>query len=368
MPTIELLAPAGMLVALTAVAPLAAIGVVVLNGRRAAASLSLPRAPLRSHAATAAAAAVACILLGVAAARPVLVANDDRRVRSSSEVFFVVDVSRSMAATAAPGSPTRLIRAREAALALRREIDEVPAGVAGLTDRVLPYVFPTVDEGVFAAALRSSVALESPPPQGVDTVVSTFEPLAALARDGYFAPGAVQRTCVLLTDGEFRAAATSAVAAALRGRRGCRLLAVRFGAPGERVFRPDGRPEANYLPDPAAAAKLERLAAAAGGIAVDERRLDATAAALREAAAAAPTGRAGRERKRRALAPAAAGTALALVLALVVLDATRRFRRETLVYDGDRVDAGQADNNPSPGRDGAARAGRAHSPDVRGSG
>ena len=80
----------------------------------------------------------------------------------------------------------------------------MPAGISGLTDRVLPYLFPTVDEGVFAATLEQSVAAEAPPPQDVATVATTFATLPSLVRDGFFSRRAKRRTCVLVTDGETR--------------------------------------------------------------------------------------------------------------------------------------------------------------------
>ena len=52
-----------------------------------------------------------------------------------------------MAASATPNSPTRLERAVAAAVKLRASIPDVPAGVATLTDRVLPDLFPVPDIG-----------------------------------------------------------------------------------------------------------------------------------------------------------------------------------------------------------------------------
>ena len=66
-----------------------------------------------------------------------------------------------MRASSAPGEPTRLVRARAAVMRVRRTVPDVPAGLAGLTDRVLPYLFPTVDAAGFAETLRLSVAVES---------------------------------------------------------------------------------------------------------------------------------------------------------------------------------------------------------------
>jgi hypothetical protein len=215
---------------------------------------------------------------------------------------------------------------------LRAAVPDVPAGVSGLTDRVLPYAFPTLNGSTFEDTVRRSVVVEAPPPQQVDTVATSFDALAALPRAGFFAPGARDRTCVLVTDGESRPFSAAAVGRALRGPRGCRLVAVRIGGPDERVFRRGGRPEGLYRPDVTAEDKVERLAAAAGGSAYDEARLDEAAQAVRTAADRGPTSRAGTTVSARPLAPYLAALALALVLLIVVLRlATATLRKETRV-------------------------------------
>jgi hypothetical protein len=243
--------------------------------------------------------------------------------------MFVVDVSRSMAAARGITSPSRLARARAAVVRLRASAPDVPSGLAGLTDRVLPYLFPTASTAAFDGTLRHSVTLESPPPQQVSTNATNFAALAALARDGFFDRSAKTRTCVLVTDGETRSYATEDVARALDGPRGCRLLVVRVGGGNEDVFGADGSPEAGYAPDPAAAAKARQLAEASGGRAFDERSLDAAGAALRAAAAVGPVRREPASATTRALAPYAA--ALAFVLTVVLLGLRLRRPRLRLI-------------------------------------
>ena len=78
------------------------------------------------------------------------------RSRTESQVFFVVDVSRSMAAAASPsgrraagaGPRRRRPAPRRRARRARR--------LAGLTDRVLPYLFPTLDEQAFSTRRRAA--------------------------------------------------------------------------------------------------------------------------------------------------------------------------------------------------------------------
>ena len=154
-----------------------------------------------------------------------------------------------MLASESPEAPTRLERARGAALELRAAIPQVPAGLAGFTDRALPYLFPTLDPRPFASTLREAVAIESPPPQQVARVATNFDALASLGTNGFFPPGLERRVCVVLTDGE---SAPFARAGA------CRLVVVQLWGSGERIYR-DGRPEAQYRPDAAAPALAARL-------------------------------------------------------------------------------------------------------------
>ena len=98
------------------------------------------------------------VLVGVAAAQPVVTSARTVPQRSDAEVFIVLDTSRSMLASSSSGEPSRFERAREDALALQAELPGVPIGIASLTDRVLPHLFPTVDQRVFRETMREAVA------------------------------------------------------------------------------------------------------------------------------------------------------------------------------------------------------------------
>ena len=67
------------------------------------------------------------LLLALAAAQPALSNTKAQRVRTDAEVLFVVDISRSMAASSSRGGSRRLDRARSAVLRLRASIPSVPA-------------------------------------------------------------------------------------------------------------------------------------------------------------------------------------------------------------------------------------------------
>lgn len=325
--------PAGAALCGLALVPLCVLALALRRNRQVARALGLDPAGPRAALPAALAAAGVCALLGLAVAQPVLLTTRERSVRTASEVMFVIDVSRSMAAAGSEGATPRLERARTAVRRLRSAVPEVPAGISGLTDRVLPFLFATPDAEVFAETLRRSVALEAPPPQEVATVATSFAALLALPRDGFFSRSAKRRTCVVVTDGESVPFSAVGVGGPLRGSRGCRTVVVHVWSPGERVFRPDGTPEANYSPAADARSNVDRLAAAAGGSSFAEDELDAAAGALRSAAVTGPEARSTEVPAQRALAPWLAGLALLLAGGLAVARlATRGWQNETPVY------------------------------------
>jgi hypothetical protein len=352
--SLTLVSPWALALCLLAAAPGAIAIAVERRQARVCATLGLaPPRPRRTRWAGGSA-AVACIALGVAAAQPVLAGEVTRRSRTASEIVFVVDVSRSMLASPAAGAPTRLDRAREAVRSLRVSVPDVPAGVSGLTDRVLPYLFPSLDLAAFAATVDRSVLPESPPPDRAATVATSFAGLGALASDGFFSRGARTRTCVLVTDGETRtddgAADTgspvtifggsggaddpAAGAAALAGPRGCSLMVLAVGGSNDRIRHDDGRVEAAFRPEPTAAATLRRLADDAGGRLFSAGSTAAAARALRAATDAGPTRNVGVRATSRPLAGLfAALGAIAALAALAASTGVRAVGRPSRVYD-----------------------------------
>jgi hypothetical protein len=320
------LTPLGALVALAALLPLGALAVTAHRADRVARLLRLEPAGTRSLVLPAVLVGLVFVSLGVAAAQPALRTTHRQDVRTQSQIFFVVDVSRSMAASPTLTGRTRLARARSVVTQLRASVPDVPSGLAGLTDRVLPYLFPTANTFTFGETLQRSVLIESPPPQQVSTNATSFAALATLANDNFFQRSAQRRTCVVVSDAETRSYPTETVAQALDGPRGCRLLVVRVGSAADRVFGVDGTPEAGYAPDPAAAANAQQLAQAAGGQAFDEGSLGAAVSALRTAAEVGPVKLEPARASTQALSPYAAGLALLLVMALLLV----RLRRISL--------------------------------------
>jgi hypothetical protein len=313
------LTPLAALVALAALLPIAAA--LLGRGRVGAVRRTLGLRPpaVRSGFLAPGLAAAGIALLGVAAAQPVLQRQASDRVRKDVQALFVIDTSRSMAASATPTSPTRLDRAVEAAVRLRASIAEVPSGIATLTDRVLPDLLPVTDAASFDGVARRAVAIESPPPRNQSIRATTYAALADIASGNYFEPAATRRIVVLLTDGESSPVDGARLAGALESAKGYRFVALRVWGGNEAVYGSDGKPEAAYRPDPSGLAVLEGLAAALGGQAFPENRVDAASTTLRSLAGEGPTVRAkGVSQSRTALAPFIVAAALLLLLLSVV--------------------------------------------------
>ena len=308
------------LVALAALLPLAAAFASRARAEAVRRRLRLP-APERTTELRPLLAAAAVALLGLAAAQPALTRASHPRSRTDVQAVFVLDTSRSMAASSSPASPTRLDRAAAAAIALRNAIPDVPAGVLTLTDRVLPDLLPVPDRAGFDAVVNRSVQIESPPPESTSVRATSYAALAQIASGNVFPPAATKRIVVLLTDGESAPVGTGELARALDG---YRFEAVRFWASDESVYRPDGTPEAAYRPDPGGRAVLADLAASLGGRSFEQSRLREATRYLRSLAG---TGRtvagATTEEHRYPLGPYAALLALVALLAFFAPRAVR---------------------------------------------
>ena len=310
--SISFLTPWAGLLALLALLPLAALAVAERRLGRARRVLRLPSPDRGDRVRRGLLAVAAVLLLVLAAMQPALETTTALRARTDAQAFIVLDTSRSMLAAPSPGGSTRLRTARRDALALASRLPGIPLGVATFTDRVLPDLFPTSDTAAFDSVV-DAVRIESPPPREVNTVATDFDALTGLATQGFFTARAKRRAVILITDGESRAFDPAGVAGTL-ARSGIRLAVVRVGAGGDRVWKPNGKPESNYRPDPAGAATaVARLRAAAG----EAGGADAATLVAR-ALGQGPTERVGVEPRSRTLAPFAALLALvplALLLA-----------------------------------------------------
>jgi hypothetical protein len=221
------------------------------------------------------------VLLGLALTQPVVKTTNAHLVRTDAQAFYVFDVSRSMLAASGPTSATRFERAARAALRMRTALGSVPSGLASMTDRVLPHVFPTNDEEVFAAALGQSMRVNNPRPRGFEDVGTLFESLDALPGTNMFNPGIRHRLAIVLTDGESREYYAPTLRAALaRGPR-THFIVVRFWDSDERVWA--GRaPDPEYRSDPGSERMVNRLAAITRGEAFEEREVGGAISHARE--------------------------------------------------------------------------------------
>ena len=219
--------------------------------------LGLAEPPGRGRPGTIAAVVCALALLGLAAAQPAIRSTTGLQVRTDAEAIYVVDTSRSMLAAATPRSPTRIKRARAAAVKLRRSLEDVPSGVATLTDRVLPDLFPDARPDVFERTVDGAVRVDNPPPQTDAPTATSLGALSVLGTQNFFSPSARHRLVVVFTDGESRPYDLQATARALRRGPGVKTLFVHVGSPGEAVFGADGRPENGYHGDTSSGVALE---------------------------------------------------------------------------------------------------------------
>jgi hypothetical protein len=263
--SVEFLTPLAGLVALLCLVPLAAFvrARVVARRKRASVGLSEPRR--RAYLLPLAAVLAAAASLGLAAMQPVVSFDETRRVRTDAEAFIVIDTTRSMLASAGPGSRQRIARAKAIATLIEERVPTVPVGLASVTDRTLPHLLPSADQEVFRATLAKSIGIERPPPVHTFlTRVTSLEALSAVATQGFFSPTARRRVLVVVTDGESLPGSRARLAQLFRAPPGIATVFVHVWGRNERVFR-GTTPEPAYKADPGARGWLDRLAFEVGG-------------------------------------------------------------------------------------------------------
>jgi hypothetical protein len=274
------LTPLAGLVGLLGLVPLVALFAVSGQARRVRSALRL-REPTDRRPAAAVAIVAVSALVGLAAAQPVVGQTQTRPVRADAEVLFVIDTSRSMLASSGPSAPTRLDRAKAEAIRLRAEFPDVPVGVASMTDRTLPHLFPNADEKAFRVTVEQAIGIERPPPIAyLRTGVTTLAALTAVVTRGFFSPFARHRVLVVFTDGETRPFDAAGLGTVLRRGSGVRIVFVHVWNPDELVYT-NGAPEPDYRADPRSEAELARAATAAEGASFGEDGLPSAATAVR---------------------------------------------------------------------------------------
>jgi hypothetical protein len=309
---VEFLAPLGWLVACAALVPVAAAVVRDRRERHVGRVLGLELAARRTRFAGAVAAMISVLLLAAATARPAVRTAGTTQLRTDAQAYFLIDISRSMLARRGLRGETRFARALAAAKRVRDGLADIPAGVASLTDRPLPHLFPSADRNVFSAVLEQSLGIERPPPMGSQELKPThvqtnFMSIAELATAGYFDSKHRRRLVILFSDGESDTYSPAALVRPLAIAH-VHLLVVRFWNAAERVYS-QGRPE-RYRPNPASLPRLRELASRLGHEPVfDEKDTVGVVRAARSLLGHGPTVPVGRP-KRMELAPFAALAAL----------------------------------------------------------
>ena len=308
------------LAAVVALAGLGAIAVRLLGERRADSLRGLLglSPPPRSTRTPQIALLLVAGLLGLAAAQPVLQTQRGVKGRTDAEVLFVVDGSRSMNARANPAALSRLARAKRVAADIRAGLSGVPVGAASLTDRVVPYLFPTVSQNSFVSVVDRSVGIDRPPPSLPygNARATDLGALSALASASLFGREAKRRAAVIFTDGESVRFDEATLADAFATSRVVTEF-VHFWAREERVFERGGSINPHYLPDAGSEAALRTLARRLGGRLFAEHQADGVARAVRTALGRGKTGEHGRELQSVLLAPYAVAASLLPLLFLL---------------------------------------------------
>ena len=307
--SLTILTPLGALLVLGLVVPLVALRRIRRRARGARAALGVTEPP-RVLLVPLLGLVFGGALLALAATQPVFAWTRDRTVRTDAEAFVVLDVSRSMLAQRSLQSPERIERAKAAASELRAALPDVRVGIASLTDRVLPHLFPSSDEKVFEATLDRSLAIEHPPPRASFlTGATSLNALATLRGLRYFSPSATSRLVIVLTDGESDPVSNARLGGLFRRSPPIDVVFVQFWNKDENVFS-RGVPEPQYKPDPSARATLDRLAASVHGSVYSEGQVGAAAGKARKVLGSGPTVVQGEKAGKVALAPFLALAAL----------------------------------------------------------
>src|SRR5262245_12628041 len=263
------LSPLAALVALAVVLPLGAYALLELRSRRVSGRLGLTLPPLRSRFGIPVALAVLAAFLGIAAAQPVISGTRSHTGRSDAQVYVLLDVSRSMLARGSAGAPDRLQRAKQLAVKLRHGIPDVPFGIASLTDRVLPHLFPTLDSNVYESVLRDAIGIERPPPSGTNDLATDLSTIGDMATNNFYGADVTKRVLVVFSDGESKYFDDALLKKDFE-KGNVHVLFVHLWNADEKIYLTRKKVDPGYRPDPQSNQEAQRLAAAGGGEVMSE--------------------------------------------------------------------------------------------------
>ncbi len=258
------------------------------------------------------------VLVAIAAAQPTIRTTDSTPVRSDAELYLTFDVSRSMLAARTPGDVVRMERARALGSRLHAALRDIPTGVATLTNVMMPLLFPTGDARGVNAVINHSLRIMQPPPVQYTAARATSLATLSLAADrSYFNPGARKRVLVVFSDLDSDYFSLYGTLRLLR-KHHIEPFVVRIAAPGERIYKPSGRPYSYVSVSTVTVDQASTCALAC----VRGERDSATPHEIRSYLGQGPVGESGLVESQRNLAPLFALAALALT-ALLVLPSLR---------------------------------------------
>lgn len=274
---VSFLTPVAGLVALATIVPLAAFVVTERRSERVRALLGVAGPGRRALLPVVAALVLLPVLVGVAAAQPVVVRQELVHERGDAQAYFVFDTSRSMLASPGFGAPSRLARAKRFARLLRLRIGDVPVGIATLTDRALPDLLPTTDPALFDRTLAQSVGIDEPPPSQPYKLgrATSLDGIVPILTSHFFSKDARKRLLVIFTDGEMTPI-TPLVG--MDGAHKVSPIFIHVWAPGEQISGRGGRVDPHYRADASSVSLLQQAAQATGGVVFTENQLAKAAA------------------------------------------------------------------------------------------
>jgi hypothetical protein len=192
----------------------------------------------------------------------------------------------------------------------------VRVGIASLTDRVLPHLFPTLSPHAFSATLARAVGIERPPPdRRARRRATAIGALPDVARLNFFSQRARRRVAVVFTDGETIPVGLGTLRARFLTEQ-TTLVLVHVWDADERVYTPSGVIE-RYRADPSSRSTLDQVATAVDGYVLSEFEPEATLATVRRLVGKGPMVAQGRELSAMKLGPFVVAAAFVPLLFLV---------------------------------------------------
>jgi hypothetical protein len=258
---VSFLTPLDGLFVLAAALPLGALFLTERRAARVRRLLTIVGHRRRAVVPVVAALVTLSALVAVAAAQPVFVREQLVSERADAQAFVLFDTSLSMRASAGPGKPSRLQRAKRMAIRLQQSLSDVPFGIASMTDRSLPNLMPTTDRALFDRTVRQSVAVDQPPPsQLYKGRATTFDALIPLVESHFYTEGVQRRLLIVYTDGE---SAKISPLFKLTLQQRLTPVFVHVWEPGERIYN-KGKVDPHYVSDPTSMAALNDIARITG--------------------------------------------------------------------------------------------------------